>query len=91
MLPIIEGDGLACPYCKPKTHVRLVDNPEELGKVILDVERTFNVRPEADYRLAGLCEKCGTVWLAERVDPSTNKGKPFAWDRFSPPGRAFKR
>lgn len=61
-----------------------------MGKVVADVSKRFNVKPEADYRLAGTCSGCSTVWLAEEVDPQSNQGRPYAWDRFSPKGQRFK-
>ena len=84
MLPIIEGDDLVCPYCEPRHLVKLIGESSELREMVQEVRKTFNVRPGANYQLAGRCDGCSTVWLAEKVDPKTNGGKPYAWDRFSP-------
>ncbi len=90
-LPVIRGEDLLCPYCRPEQQVRLVKDPGELESIVRDVSRKFNVRPRANYQLAGLCDGCSTVWLAEEVDPKTNEGKPYAWDRFSASGPRFKK
>ena len=79
MLPIIEGDHLVCPYCKPKRVVLVADDLE--GTIRL-VKTRFSVR-EAHYHLAEFCKGCGTVWLCERVNPESNDGKPFVWDTYA--------
>lgn len=82
-LPVIDGDDLVCPYCTPRRLVELIEDPDELSVTIEDVRMAFKVKPHTNYKLAGICKGCSTVWLAERVSPGGNKGKPVAWDRFS--------
>ena len=84
MLPIVDGDDLICPYCKPRHSVRLIEESPELREMVQDARSSFNIRPGVNYQLGGKCDGCSTVWLAEKVDPKSNRGKPYAWDRFSP-------